>query len=379
MNRLLHVVTGLGTGGTEMMCLRLAQHWQQRFQQHVVALSPSTRALETDFRNIGDCTLSIGTCEPRSYLKQGIWLRVIISRHKPHAVVIHCFGVPHLLAASAARMTGVTSLIAWAGNPPPESKRHRHRWRAILIASRLLRCPIAFCSRTVERDLRKLGVGLPPGSLVVPNGIDTANMIEKTNQSRRSRAYIGPIIGMVARLDAIKDHQTLLYAFSLLHRRLPESNLWIIGDGPLRQTLEAIACDLGISDSVHFLGSRTDVPNLLGQIDTFAFSTTRDEGFGIALIEAMAAGVPIVASDVAACREVLADGEAGLLVPPADPNILAETIILSLTDQRIRQTLTQAALQRVRTQYSIETCAERLETVLLKSSPPRHELAECAS
>lgn len=379
MNKILHVITGLGTGGTEMMCLRLARHWQHRFQQHVVALSPSTRALETDFHNIDNCSLSVGTCGPRSYFKQWIWLRETISRHRPDAVVIHCFGVPHLLAASAARLAGVKPLIALAGNPPPEAEERRRRWRGILSASRLLGCPIASCSKTVERELKKLGVGLPSGSLVIPNGIDTSDIAGKANQGRRSRHGVGPIIGMVSRLDSIKDHQTLLCAFSLLLRRVPESMLWIIGDGPLRQTLEATARDLGISASAKFFGNRNDVPNLLGKIDVFAFSTTRDEGFGIALIEAMAAGVPIVASDVAACREVLSDGEAGLLVPPADANDLAEAMIFSLEDGRIRQMLTHAAMRRVRSHYSIEACAERFETLFFKSPSPRHELTECAS
>jgi glycosyltransferase involved in cell wall biosynthesis len=226
----------------------------------------------------------------------------------------------------------------------------------------------------VERELKELGVGLPSGSLVIPNGVDTSNNAEKTGQGRQSRTGIGPVIGMTSRLDAIKDHQTLLRAFALLQRRIPESVLWIIGDGPLRQTLETIARDLGISASVKFLGNRNDVPNLLGQIDAFAFSTTRDEGFGIALIEAMAAGVPIVASDVAACREVLSDGEAGLLVPPADANALSEAMILSLEDDRVRQMLTQAAARRVRSHYSIEACAERFETLLFKSPSSRREL-----
>jgi glycosyltransferase involved in cell wall biosynthesis len=379
VNKLLHVITGLGTGGTEMMCLRLVRHWQHRFEQNVVALSPSTRALERDFDNIDNCTLSVGTCKSQSYFKQWIWLRETISHHRPNAVVIHCFGVPHLLAASAARAMGVKSLIAWAGNPPPETEEHRYRWRSILMISRLLRCPIASCSKAVERELKDLGVGLPSRSLVIPNGIDTSNNTEKTSQGRRPRTGIGPVIGMISRLDAIKDHKTLLRAFDLLRRRIPEANLWIIGDGVLRQTLEATAHDLGISASVKFFGNRNDVPNLLGQIDTFAFSTTRNEGFGIALIEAMAAAVPIVASDVAACREVLSDGEAGLLVPPADANALAEAIVLSLEDDRIREILTQAALRCVRSHYSIEACAERFETLLFKPSSPRRELTECAS
>ena len=88
-----------------------------------------------------------------------------------------------------------------------------------------------------------------------------------------------------------------------------------------------------------FWGPRSDVPELLGQMDVFAFSTTRDEGFGIALIEAMAAGLPVVASDVPACREVLDDGAAGILVPAGDPAPLAQAIGALLSSERAKSGL----------------------------------------
>jgi glycosyltransferase involved in cell wall biosynthesis len=172
------------------------------------------------------------------------------------------------------------------------------------------------------------------------------------------------VIGMVARLDAIKDHETLLGAYRLLHRQIPDSELWIIGDGALRGSLEERAIQYGIAASTRFFGNRTDIPELLGQMDVYAFSTTRDEGFGIALIEAMAAGVPVVATDVPACREVLAGGEAGVLVPPADPKSLADAIIDMLQNEVRRSDIVQAAYARVRREYSIEECAGRWEELL---------------
>ena len=99
---------------------------------------------------------------------------------------------------------------------------------------------------------------------------------------------------------------------------------WAAGEeeAALRRLAEAE----GVAARVVFWGRRADIPELLGQMDVCAFSTTRDEGFGIALIEAMAAGLPVVASDVPACREVLADGEAGILVPAGDPEALAAAL-----------------------------------------------------
>jgi glycosyltransferase involved in cell wall biosynthesis len=220
---------------------------------------------------------------------------------------------------------------------------------------------------------------MPTGSRTVPNGIDVAEIASKASDARWTRSDMRPVIAMISRLDAIKDHATLLHAYSLLQKQMPEAQLWIIGDGVLRAALEKLAIHLGIASSTLFLDSRTDIPNLLSQIDVFAFSTTRDEGFGIVLIEAMAAGVPVVASDVAACREVLAGGEAGTLVPPADPEAMAQALQFIFDNTSERRRIAEAAMSRVRREYSVEICARRWETMLFEMPKPSPRLSECAS
>jgi glycosyltransferase involved in cell wall biosynthesis len=374
----MHVVAGLGAGGTEMMCLRLAQRWQNNFDQHIVAWSPSDRTLEAEFRNIKRCSLCTGAEIPQSYFQKWNWLRTVITRQRPDAVLIHIFGIPHLIVAAAARIAGVRSIAAWAGNPPPESSSLRRRYKAIVTASKFLRCPIVTCSRAVEQEFLKLGVGLPRNSASLPNGIDVLDISNKAGLTRQTQTH-APIIAMVSRLDAIKDHATLLNAFALVRLAAPEAQLWIIGDGAYRKKLERLAHELGIGDATMFLGNRTDVPNLLGHATIFAFSTTRDEGFGIALIEAMAADVPIVASNVAACREVLANGEAGMLVPPSDPERMSEAIIYLLDNAEVRRRLIEAGRRRVQSQYSIENCAQRWEAMLFGTQAQLGDVAPCAS
>jgi glycosyltransferase involved in cell wall biosynthesis len=102
--------------------------------------------------------------------------------------------------------------------------------------------------------------------------------------------------------------------------------VWLIGNGTRQLEYERLIAELGLTETVKLLGMRRDIPELLGQLDVFAFAATPDEGQGIALVEAMAAGVPIVATDVGACREVLDDGELGTLVPPHQPQALAAAI-----------------------------------------------------
>ncbi|SFV34598.1 glycosyltransferase [Hyphomicrobium facile] len=347
-----------------MTCLRLAQHWQSRFCQHIVALGPETRALEPAFRQLANSEITVAAESPLNHLAMWRRLRHIVRDKSPDALIIHVFGIPHLVAASAARSAGVRSLAVKAGNPPPLQKALRWRWAAVALGSQLLRCPIASCSVAVDEALRKLSVGMPKNSRALPNGIDIASLAARASRSRQARLDRAPVIGMVARLDAIKDHDTLLRAFGLVRSRIPDCELWIVGDGALRGALESKSHTYGIADWTKFLGDRADIPELLGQMDVYAFSTTCDEGFGIALVEAMAAGVAVVASDVPACREVLGHGEGGILVPPGNASALAQSIVEVLQNPAMRANKIEGAAARVEREYTIQKCAMRWEALL---------------
>jgi glycosyltransferase involved in cell wall biosynthesis len=144
---------------------------------------------------------------------------------------------------------------------------------------------------------------------------------------------------MVATLESHKDHETLLRAVPAIRAVAPEFRLRLAGDGSLRARLEELAGNLGIGEVVEFLGTRKDVPELLGESDLFVFSTTPQEGLGSVLLEAMAAELPVLASDVPACREMLAGGTHGTLVPPSDPAAWSEAIVRSMRSARDRQQL----------------------------------------
>lgn len=363
-----------------MTCLRLTRQWQTRFRQHVVALQPDTRVLKPAFDELRNCQLTIAPERHSNTLAMWWWLRSLYKADSPDALIMHVFGVPHLIAASAARTAGINLLAVKAGNPPPDEAKPRRRWAAIASASRLLGCPIASCSTSVDEELRNLGARMPEHSRPLPNGIDVASIAARAAGSRQKRGARPFVIGMVARLDAIKDHRTLLQAMSIVRLQVPACELWIIGDGVLRAELEDQARSLGVADCTKFLGDRSDIPELLGQMDVYAFSTTRAEGFGIALIEAMAAGVPIIASDVPACREVLADGEAGLLVSPGQAHRLAEGIVELLFNHSLAKDNAAAATVRVRREYSIENCAARWEALLFHNAKSLSSaVAPCAS
>ena len=166
---------------------------------------------------------------------------------------------------------------------------------------------------------------------------------------------------MVARLDHIKDQRTLLRAFAAA--RHAGWQLQLVGEGPDRPLLEALARELGLDPAKVFLGRRSDIPELLGQADLFAFSTTPAEGFGIVLIEAMAAGLPIIASDVPACREVLRDGAAGELIPPGVVDAWLERLqgLIASADQRDYLAIKASSCAH---HYDIRNTAERWSRLL---------------
>jgi glycosyltransferase involved in cell wall biosynthesis len=155
-----------------------------------------------------------------------------------------------------------------------------------------------------------------------------------------------PLVGNVARLAPQKDHRTLIEAARLV----PEAEFVVAGDGELREELERLA----EGSSVRFLGARDDVPGVLASLDVFAFPSLF-EGLCLAVIEAQAAGVPVVATPVGGIRETVVDGETGLLVPTGDPPALAAAIRHLLEDRPAAEAMADEAKRRVRARYSVDT------------------------
>ena len=162
---------------------------------------------------------------------------------------------------------------------------------------------------------------------------------------------------MTARLEVHKDQPTLIRAAALLKKQGRPVEVWLIGEGSRRRELEQLIKQHEAADYVHLLGSRRDVPALLSQCDLFVFQALRDEGFGIALAEAMAARLPIVATDVGACQEVLEQGRCGLLVAEQDPAAMAAGILQALDQPQLTATRTQAAYQRAMAEFSVPESA----------------------
>jgi glycosyltransferase involved in cell wall biosynthesis len=180
--------------------------------------------------------------------------------------------------------------------------------------------------------------------------------LEREGQRIRAELGVGAddfLVGNVGRLALQKGQRHLIAAMPLLLQRVPRAHAVIAGGGDLEDYLRDLAEEAGVAERVHVLGPRKDVPALMHAIDVFAMPSIW-EGFGLVLLEAMAAGRPIVASRVATIPEVVVDGETGLLVPAGDPQALSDALA-DLADQpALAQQFGEAGRERLRRQFSID-------------------------
>jgi glycosyltransferase involved in cell wall biosynthesis len=153
------------------------------------------------------------------------------------------------------------------------------------------------------------------------------------------------IVGTVARLVPIKGHEFLVKAAPLVLQHYPNTTFLLIGDGPLRKQLENLAQQLNVFDKIVFSGMREDIPRLLNAIDIFVLPSL-NEGMGRVIIEAMTLAKPIVASRVGGVADVVEDGSSGLLVPPADPEALADAICQVMRNSSLSSKLSSHAVSR---------------------------------
>lgn len=193
---------------------------------------------------------------------------------------------------------------------------------------------------------------------VVPNGIDPARIGEAASlppPPLPPQAAGRPLVLTAARLGKHKGHATLLEAAV----RVPEAAFLLAGDGPERESLEARARELGVADRVFFLGYRADVPALLAACDLFVLPSFY-EGLPLSVLEAMAAGKPVVGSAIGGTDEAVVPGETGLLVPPGDSAALAGAIRACLSDAELSRRFGTAGRERVLREFTAERMVHRV-------------------
>jgi glycosyltransferase involved in cell wall biosynthesis len=220
-------------------------------------------------------------------------------------------------------------------------------------------------SRAIEQKISEEGRRGVPVSLIY-NGVDLERYNHQQPCCTLHEDYSIPedaqIVGVVARLEAEKGHRTLLEAWPLVLAAQPRAWLLIVGEGSERDSLEAEAASLGISDRVVFTGRREDVPAVTAALDVSVLPSYR-EAQGLSVLEAMALGRPVVASRVGGIPEMIEDGVSGLLVPPNDREALASAIVRLLADHPFADMIAKRGHDLVHDRFCVELMVNSIEAI----------------
>ncbi|MBI5604001.1 MAG: glycosyltransferase [Deltaproteobacteria bacterium] len=267
----------------------------------------------------------------------------------------------------AARMARVPGIVHTVHNIYIKRRTKHH------LINRALACitdQIIAVSEAVKASVVRYDRINPEKIEVIHNGIDPSRLDQPLEREEwRSKLGIKPgefVIGVVARLEEQKGHQYLLEALSLRPDLLPSLKVLIIGDGKLRSVLEEESKRRGLSTQVLFLGTRKPIIPILLALDLFLLPSLW-EGFSMAILEAMAAGVPVIATRVGGAGEVITSGRDGFLIPPADAPSLAAAIEDALRHREKYQAMAQLGRDKVRQSFSQENHMELLQGLYLKT------------
>jgi glycosyltransferase involved in cell wall biosynthesis len=368
--RIVIAIPCLLRGGTEAQTLNLVRVLTgEGWPTTLLCYFESDPLVVEEFRSAGAEVRLLGWARQRSALAVILGLVEELRALAPGVVHVQ-YMAPGLLPVLAARLARIPVILATVHQPG-----RTHGWKR----RRLLRLGARLCTRflcvsqAAERSWFGVSILIDPSRpaslsarhATIHNAIDLSRLDAALPRADRDalRRELNvppdaPVVGAIARLAPEKGIDVLLEAFARLPDRRRASHLLVVGDGPERARLEALASELRVGDRCHWLGRQPwdQAISWLVAMDVVVVPS-RFEGFGLSAAEAMAAGKPVVASDVDGLAEVLGPGveEAGILVPSDDPEALAFELSRLLGNKDVRARLGRAARERVERHFSFET------------------------
>src|SRR3569833_531115 len=338
MVTVLLVIEGLTDfGGTPRMLLYLARHRDTATRLLFFCYTPSP--LKEAVRECGAEVIEYSTINPIA-LVRGLCRE--IKRHEVDVLCTH-LSRPLIVGCAAARLMGIPFIHNEHTSAIYRQGMARRLARVCLPSAQAVISNSHHTSRTIQEAYR-----LPDALMhVVYNPVETRAVTRTRAQVRQELGLTleQPLIGHVGGMIARRDQAKLLRAFYGLRRRHPDAALVLIGDGPLRGDLEALEAELGMSEAVHFLGYTNRIGDYLEALDIYV-NPTIDEGFGIAVVEAMFAGVPVVLADRGAHRELVNNGENGVLYPGGDVAALRACLETLIADPGLQHRLVVRGRER---------------------------------
>lgn len=355
MSKVLFLTTSIATGGPTGVVARQAQALHQRGLDVAIwgISTPEPGVIVETEAPVHSLGLPKTTLMPQTTQR----LAREMSAYAPDVLHLHSY-TTHVHGIRAALRVGVKRIVV-------SFHDFRLGWRRAAICRRLK----GYVSRVIVlnetmRRLYQRECGYAPGQmLVLPNAVDTERFAPAPRDpALATKLGIGVgdfVIGCVGGLNPNKGHRFLLQALGTVVERLPQTRLVLVGEGRDRRSLERLARRSGWEDRVIFAGRQREIPRWLSLFSVFV-QPSLIESDPLAVHEAMAMGLPIVATNRGGLPELLAEGEAGLLVPPGRPDALAEAILELAADPARARALGEQARRRAVARYNLRDYQERL-------------------
>jgi glycosyltransferase involved in cell wall biosynthesis len=347
----LLVIDSLQCGGAERHVIHLGRALTDRGHSVTVACSVGGHFQAVGERAGMKVVPLCGKLAKRRFGAAFAWrVRRLVLHEDPDLVHGHLYS-GGLAAAFATAGTGIPLVLTEQTEAP--WRRRRQRLASAMAYRRAAK--IIGVSKTITAAIER-DFGIAPEKLsCIPNGV-------RLEQGPTSRPCGVPVIGLVARLTPEKDVGCFLNAAARVAERFPTAKFRIAGDGPLRPEVERLASDLGLGKRVSFLGVLDEMRPFFESVHVLAVTSVA-EGTPLAIVEAMGASVPIVATRVGGIPEQVTDGHNGYLVEPRDPCALAERIGSILADPDAATRLGEAGRARALREFSVETMSDAIESV----------------
>ena len=364
---------GLGPGGAEQLLVAAARaHDATRFDIECAYVLPWKDHLAEQLEHAGVPTHCLS--ERRSDLRWPLRLREIIS--SGHFDIVH---VHSPLPGSVARL--IVRTMPSQTRPVLVCTEH-NTWGTHHVATRWAnrltgRWDAHVFAVTDEARLSMHGPAVDNAE-TLKHGIDVASVSAQRSQRAVVRAELNLrddelVVGTVANFRQQKDYPNLLAAARILDDRALPVRFVVVGQGPLETEMRVLRDKLGLTERVIFTGFRSDATRVMAAVDVFTLAS-KWEGLPVALMEALALGLPVVATDVGGVGEAMHDGIDALLVPPSDATVLADALQRVLTDHSLRERLAVAAASRA-SEFDVARAVQRMEQVYAELVPPRDQPA----
>ena len=386
--RVLHLITSLELGGAQQNTLYCtANHDRGLFDVELIAGAGGQ--LDDEARAITDARVQIvpwlrHQIDPLRDLEALVRLRSHMAANDIDVVHTHS-SKAGILGRLAAHLAGVPFVVhtvhGWSFNDTQSRTRRRAYVEMERLAAGFTNRIVVVSSRNREKGL-SMGIGRPDRYEVVHSGIDVDAFRQPETDRRAVRRSLGygpdqVVVGTVACLKPQKAPLDFVRAAAEAYSRDERLRFFIAGDGPLRPAVEAEITRLGLGGIVQLLGWRRDVVDLYHAMDVF-LSTSIFEGLPRSVLQAMAAGVPVVATDVDGTPEVVRNRQTGLLIPPARPEAAARALLEVVRDAELRGTCIDRAGVLLTRDFEIRQMVRRLDRLYLEGLEDQLELGGAA-